>query len=314
MRSSDSPEVHAAKESRQDVCSRHLEIPAKRESSGRSGWVDVSKACLVALVVLHHVVDACRETGMGLGYLAVIDGWLTLFRMPFFFLLAGLFAYKVVSGPPRTLWVERVGKFTYLTALWMSIDLATYALAAAILGKSPVDSLSRTLDRMISGVLPLWFIAALALFFALARVIRVLPKMLQVSMALFGASVLLIVHPAGLLGHLWLFCFFLIGLHYSRLIRAFAQRVRIESIGEGRMGRPLRWAGRHTLYVYLLHVPLLPLVLRLIPPGVAGALAGAAVLVLLSLALGWVLAALPGLFDLPKALVQGDKRTAIYRA
>ena len=97
---------------------------AKPRPEDRIAWIDYAKGWSIVLVVTMH-------SALGVGLAVGEQGWLhevvafaKPFRMPDFFLVAGLFAGRAIEGPWRAFTDRKVLHFVYFYALWLFIALA----------------------------------------------------------------------------------------------------------------------------------------------------------------------------------------------
>tara|TARA_R110000824_G_scaffold137637_2_gene302094 strand:- start:114208 stop:115260 length:1053 start_codon:yes stop_codon:yes gene_type:complete len=144
---------------------------ASAVSKQRIDWVDMAKGLTIILVVMEHTTAG---VGAAIGHLPVIFGALAEFakpfRMPLFFLVAGLFAWKALYGDLRKFVDGKIVHFAYFYLLWSVIQIG---LKIAI----PHESTWQVtyVDLLMIPIQPfavLWFIYALALFFATMRLLR----------------------------------------------------------------------------------------------------------------------------------------------
>ena len=165
------------------------EIAASRERSGaipsasRVAWVDIAKGWCIILVVMMH-------SALGVGLVLEETGWLHAivafakpFRMPDFFLIAGLFVGRAVERPWRTYLDRKVVHFVYFYALWVLIVLL---LKAGPLGlMAPWPFLTAYLWSFVEPFSSMWFIYILPFLFLTARFVRALPRAAVVFATLF---------------------------------------------------------------------------------------------------------------------------------
>lgn len=144
---------------------------ASAVSKQRIDWVDMAKGLTIILVVMEHTTAG---VGAAIGHLPVVFGALAEFakpfRMPLFFLVAGLFAWKALYGDLRKFVDGKIVHFAYFYLLWSVIQIG---LKIAVPHESawPVTYV----DLLMIPIQPfavLWFIYALALFFATMRLLR----------------------------------------------------------------------------------------------------------------------------------------------
>ncbi len=307
-------------------------MPTRTEGNappdGRVVWADVAKGACIVLVVLWHVVvkDYLRiDWRVGLpvpGAWGLLGEQLLPLRMPLFFAISGVFAANAVARPWRVSGRPRIARNLYLYAVWLLIHTALLAPAPGF----PTDRATHPGELLAQlTVTPsnLWYLYALALYFAIAKALRrVYPAVL-----LTAAGALSAVAATGLLdspgnrGQVYQnLVFFLAGVHLRpyltrwadgastrRLVGtgaayavglavmafAGAQRwpgvyllVSVLAVAFGltaaarlarhRVAGPaLARLGRRTLGVYVIHMPVLALLDRLLAAPVAG-LAGPA--------------------------------------
>lgn len=138
----------------------------------RVDWVDYAKGWCIILVVMMHatlgVEDALgRETWLH-GFVA----WARPFRMPDFFLVAGLFLSHTIDRPWRDYLDRKALHFAYFFVLWTVIQGAPKWLLAG-------DDLSSIMGRLAFAMIEpfgtLWFIYLLPIFFVVTKLLRRTP-------------------------------------------------------------------------------------------------------------------------------------------
>lgn len=272
----------------------------------RVGWPDVAKGICIILVVLWHVVTKVVVGPPGAG--PVTDAWIMLnaqllpLRIPLFFLVSGVFAARAVVAADGSTWRRRAGRLALLYVVWVLIQTVVLALTPEFATAHARDGWELLLHLTISPT-NLWYLLALAVYLAVARLTRRLPT----PVVLVVAAVIAGVAGAGLLpdlGNLWqlvqnLF-FFLLGLRLRdevqrvarvsgvgvllalaavyvgalaivsalgiRLLPGVWPLLCLVAVGFGVVlsvvldrhvevvARPLRWVGRRTLPIYVLHM------------------------------------------------------------
>lgn len=153
-------------------------IGAGSASTRKSGaqrvlWVDYAKGWSILLVVSMH-------SALGVGFALDRAGWLhpvvafaKPFRMPDFFLVAGLFLGSAINWPLRAYLDRKVVHFAYFFALWTFIILLA---KSGELGLSdPRIFLPAFLWAIVDPYSSLWFVQLLPLLFIAARFTRMLP-------------------------------------------------------------------------------------------------------------------------------------------
>ncbi|WP_217178790.1 acyltransferase family protein [Streptomyces sp. AC495_CC817] len=272
----------------------------------RTGWADVAKGVCIVLVVLWHVVTKHAIDAQGAG--PVTDAWATLnaqllpLRMPLFFLISGMFAVRAVTAPSGASWRRRAARLALVYVIW--VLLQTFALALTpgfdtARAENPLELLA----QLTISPTNLWYLLALAVYLAVARLTRDLPTAVVLPATLLVSAAAATGALADF-GNLWqvvqnLF-FFLAGLRLREVVERFAAGIR--PLGElmlvgayvaaaaavgvlgmrqwpgiwpllsilavlcgvglcvlidrraGALAAPLRWIGRRTLPVYVIHM------------------------------------------------------------
>ncbi len=153
-------------------------------ASSRVAWVDYSKGiCIILIVMLHSVLGV--EEAMGeTGWLHPIVDFARPFRMPDFFLIAGIFLSRTIDRNWRHYLDKKVVHFAYFYFLWLVISFAFKGASfAADEGWAEVGRMF--LLSFIEPFSTLWFIYLLAIFFVVTKLTRRLPKW---SIWLVGAA------------------------------------------------------------------------------------------------------------------------------
>lgn len=140
-------------------------------SKQRIDWIDMAKGLTIILVVMEHTTAG---VGAALGQLPLVFGALAEFakpfRMPLFFLVAGLFAYKALYGDLRKFVDGKIVHFAYFYLLWSVIQIG---LKIAVPHASAWQV--TYVDLLMIPIQPfavLWFIYSLAMFFVAMRLLR----------------------------------------------------------------------------------------------------------------------------------------------
>jgi uncharacterized membrane protein YcfT len=146
---------------------------ARPESEARVPWVDYAKGfCIIMVVMMHSTLGTGNEMG-GQGFLHRVVAFALPFRMPDFFVIAGLFLSQTINRDWRTFIDRKVIHFSYFYLLWLAIQvLVKYARPSA-------GSLLETIDQFGFGLVEplgtLWFIYLLPIFFVVTRLVKPLP-------------------------------------------------------------------------------------------------------------------------------------------
>lgn len=141
---------------------------------GRVDWVDYAKGfCIVFVVMMHSTLGLEQAAGQE-GWLHHVVAFALPFRMPDFFMIAGLFLGRIVDRPWRGFLDRKVVHFAYFYLLWMTIQLLFKAPGmAAEHGAQWVVQLYFL--SLIEPLGILWFIYLLPIFFVVVKLTRRVP-------------------------------------------------------------------------------------------------------------------------------------------
>lgn len=201
---------------------------AASAGSTRVSWVDTGRGIAIILVVLFHTRNWVAGTGVDTGAWEDVNAILSSMRMPFFFVLSGLFAAKWLTAPWRELLRQKVLLFLWVLVVWSAIGITVQVSGLAAAGR-PVGVTTAVRDFLLSPLSPpyeLWFIWALALFFVLAKLTARIPVPLQLAVTGICAAVSLTLWFSvtnGQTGAAKFYFFFLCGMYARRFILAIAQ-------------------------------------------------------------------------------------------
>lgn len=154
--------------------------------AARVGWVDSAKGCCIILVVMMHstlgVGDAVAASdGSAEGWLHPVVAWARPFRIPAFFLIAGLFLSCSIAQDWRTYLDRKVVHFAYFYLLWVTIQIVVKSAAPGVPGSGSILG-----DLALALVQPfgtLWFIHLLPIFFIVTKLMRSWPVVLVFGLA-----------------------------------------------------------------------------------------------------------------------------------
>jgi uncharacterized membrane protein YcfT len=143
----------------------------------RVEWVDYAKGICIFFVVMLHVNDLAQERMHEQGWLEHVVTFARPFRMPDFFLIAGLFLASALKKPWRHYLDRKVLHFFYFYILWMTLQFLVIDFKHLIRAEdATVVSVGLSyLRRFIDPVGPLWFIHILPVFFIVTRLTRAVP-------------------------------------------------------------------------------------------------------------------------------------------
>ncbi|MEL6920436.1 MAG: acyltransferase family protein [Pseudomonadota bacterium] len=197
--------------------------------SQRITWLDYAKAISIALVVMMHSVRGVGDAMGGEGFMHGFVAFTDPFRIPTFFLLAGLLADRAASKSWASLLDRKVAFYAYFYVLWVTIQFAFKA--PLNLTDWSIANVAREFALALANPeTTLWFIAVLPLYFIVAKLTRALP----IWLVLLAAAALLAspVNTGWLLldlGSNGLF-FFLLGQRGAPLVFSVTRRLSQKSM------------------------------------------------------------------------------------
>jgi uncharacterized membrane protein YcfT len=140
----------------------------------RVDWVDVAKGFCICMVVMMHSTLGVEKAADATGWMGYVVEFARPFRMPDFFLIAGLFLSHRINAPWRLFLDRKVIHFAYFYVLWLTIQFAFKAPGfAAEEGWAGVVR-----DYLMAFIEPwgtLWFIYHLALFLTVSKLLKSVP-------------------------------------------------------------------------------------------------------------------------------------------
>jgi uncharacterized membrane protein YcfT len=154
-------------------------------ASQRVDWVDYAKGlCIIMVVMMHSTLGVEKAIGEPSWLHGAIE-FARPFRMPDFFLIAGLFLARVIDRDWRDYGDRKVVHFAYFYALWITIQFALRA-PGMVAEQGAVGTLLAYLMAYIEPFGTMWFIYLLPVFFVVTKLLRPVP----VWLVLAGAAVL----------------------------------------------------------------------------------------------------------------------------
>ncbi|MEV4537818.1 acyltransferase [Asanoa sp. NPDC049518] len=198
-------------------------------SSPRLAWADAAKGVCIILVVLWHVVVKdylLVDWHIGLpvpGVWGTLGEQLLPLRMPLFFTISGFFATGALVRPWRVVARGRIATFLYLYAVWLLVHTAVLALVPVSFPTERARSPLGLLTQLTITPSNLWYLYALALYFAFAKAVRRLPvAAVLVPAAVLSAAVSFLPTPGDRGGVYQNLVFFLAGLHFRPFVSRLA--------------------------------------------------------------------------------------------
>lgn len=195
-------------------------LPAT-SAGARVDFVDYGKAlCIILVVMMHSTLGVGLAMG-GEGWMHYVVAFSKPFRMPDFFLIAGLFLSATINKPWRRYLDRKVLHFAYFYVLWTAIQLTVkFPLMP---DRSVAGLLENIAWAMVAPATTLWFIYLLPIFFLITRLTRGLPWQLVLGVAI----VLEMTHTDGyglvVQEFMHRFVYFYIGYLFAPRIFSFAK-------------------------------------------------------------------------------------------
>jgi uncharacterized membrane protein YcfT len=156
--------------------------------SARESWVDAAKGIAILGVVFFHAVLVMADVDLAWRWRDASD-LLDTFRMPLFFLTAGLFSATVLARPFRDVLHRRMARLLWLYVLWSTVWVVVFQLVAWPRPDTPRPAWSELPLLLVWPNATTWFVYALALFFAATWLVRRVPT----PVLLGGAALLSVV-------------------------------------------------------------------------------------------------------------------------
>ena len=141
----------------------------------RVAWVDYAKGICIVLVVMMHSTLGAEAAAGETSWMGAFVAFASPFRIPAFFLISGLFLFRVIDRDWRTYLDRKVLHFAYFYVLWVAIQFVFKAPGlAAEIGWAGVAH-----SYVLSFVDPfgvLWFIYLLPVFFVVTKLTHEAPR------------------------------------------------------------------------------------------------------------------------------------------
>ena len=142
--------------------------------SQRLPWVDYAKGFSILLVVhMHASLGVAKAMGES-GWMVAVADYASTFRMPLFFMVAGLFMMRSVKLPWRDYIDRRVLHLCYFFLLWTAVTLVFKGGAAV--GGDWAQLPAYAALSLLEPIGTLWFIYVLAMFYMVTRLLGSVAK------------------------------------------------------------------------------------------------------------------------------------------
>jgi uncharacterized membrane protein YcfT len=158
---------------------------ALQATGARVDWVDYAKGwCIVLVVMMHSTLGVGDAIGHE-GWLHHFVEWARPFRMPDFFLVAGLFLHRTIDRDWRSYGDRKVVHFLYFYTVWLLIQavLKLWPHDAATVGDALAMFGGRLAWAYVEPFSTLWFIYLLPVFFIVTKLLRRVPALLVLASA-----------------------------------------------------------------------------------------------------------------------------------
>lgn len=147
----------------------------------RVDWVDYAKGFCIILVVMYHAAGQVEWHFGSEGLLRPVVEFARPFRIPAFFLVAGLFLSASLHGPVRSYIDRKLVHFVYFYLVWLTIHMSL--LQAPLLAGDPVGFAKIWVKSLFEPDNSLWFIHMLGVFYAVTWLLRNLKPYILVALA-----------------------------------------------------------------------------------------------------------------------------------
>ncbi|MCG8648199.1 MAG: acyltransferase family protein, partial [Pirellulales bacterium] len=143
----------------------------------REAWVDYAKGICILLVVMMHSTLGVEAAAGKESWMHLLVAFAEPFRMPDFFLVAGLFLARRIDWEWQGYLDRKVVHFLYFYLLWLAIQFALKApifIADAGLGGAAFAFL----ESFVQPFGTLWFIYLLPVLFVVTKALKDVPPLL----------------------------------------------------------------------------------------------------------------------------------------
>jgi len=148
----------------------------------RIDWVDYAKGISIILVVMMHSTLSSEEALHRIGWMHEVVAFARPFRIPAFFLIAGLFVSRAMKLDWRDFLDRKILHFVYFYVLWLTIQFAFRAPGYAA-EHGALGALQIYLTAFVDPFGTLWFIYLLPVFYLVTRLTLRIPPVLVLAIA-----------------------------------------------------------------------------------------------------------------------------------
>ncbi len=143
-------------------------------AQARVDWVDYAKGfCIIMVVMMHSTLGVEKAAGEE-GWMHYLVAFAAPFRMPDFFLIAGLFLSRVIDRPWPLYLDRKVVHFAYFYVLWVTIQFVFKAPGMVAEGGIQA-AVSAYLMAYVEPFGTMWFIYMLPIMFVITKLLRRVP-------------------------------------------------------------------------------------------------------------------------------------------
>ncbi len=140
-------------------------------SFNRVPWVDYAKGiCIVMVVMMHSTLGVEAAAGQS-SWMNDLVAFAAPFRMPDFFLIAGLFLMRRIDRDWSDYIDRKVVHFAYFYVLWLIVQFG-FKAPIFIAEQGAVGTLDSFVHALVQPFGTLWFIYMLPIFFVVTKLLR----------------------------------------------------------------------------------------------------------------------------------------------
>jgi uncharacterized membrane protein YcfT len=137
----------------------------------RVDWVDYAKGISIILIVMMHTTVGIEKYAQASTWMGHAVAYAQPFRIPAFFLIAGLFLYRTIDKSWGQYLDKKVVHFLYFYVLWAFLQITLKSLQP-LLSQGPAPVLEALAFALIQPFGTLWFIYMLPVFFVVTKLLR----------------------------------------------------------------------------------------------------------------------------------------------
>lgn len=150
--------------------------------SVRVEWVDYAKGfCIIFVVMMHSTLGVGEAAGQE-GWMHYVVAWAQPFRMPDFFMVAGLFLSTVIDRNWRHYLDKKLLHFAYFYVLWTLLQFGI-KIPANLSDSSVTEIAILYVRTFIEPYSTLWFIYMLPIMFIITKALRPVSALLVLAVA-----------------------------------------------------------------------------------------------------------------------------------